>query len=293
MDRTVTIGRRAGGRVRRQVGAALRRPAHALGFDLEERHFYSPIPQLTDVSDAFWREPVSIPGVDLNIDAGVDLLRGSLRQHIASFPPTGGFYLDNGTYEGGDAEVLQAMIEHTQPSRIIELGSGASSALIAATVAGLDVDYRIFDPYPNASWEQIVAKSAVTIQRTSATRVPLTEFTELGSGDILFVDTTHTVRIGGDVTRIVLEVLPTLASGVIVHFHDIFLPYQYPRQWVEQARRYWAEQYLLQAFLAFNAEFEVVLPLHAISREHPKTLKEIIPSFGPGVHPGAFWIKRK
>jgi predicted O-methyltransferase YrrM len=292
MDRTLAIGQRARGRVRREVGAALRPTARALGFDLEERHFYSPIPRLSEVAESFWHEPASMCGVRLNVDRGIELLAGPLQGHISSFTSAGAFHLKNGTYEGGDAEVLYAMIKHAQPRRIVELGSGASSALIASAVEGLDVDYRIFDPYPNRYWESAVKESGFTIRAVSATQVPMAEFIALGAGDVLFVDTTHTVRIGGDVTQIVLEVLPALASGVLVHFHDIFLPYHYPKQWVEQGRRYWAEQYLLQAFLAFNSHFEVVLPLHAISREHPGRLGQIVPSFGPDVHPGAFWIKR-
>src|SRR5581483_11082477 len=90
--------------------------------------------------------------------------------------------------------------------------------------------------------------------------------TGLGLGDVLFVDTTHTVKTGGDVTRIVLEFLPRLAPGVLVHLHDIFLPYEYPREWVVQERRAYAEQYLLQAFLAFNPTYEVVFPAHAVTR---------------------------
>src|SRR3954449_12035706 len=100
MDRTLAVRQRARGRVRRQVGAALRPTARALGFDLEERHFYSPIPSLTDVPDAFWKEPASLGGVGLNVEQGLELLAGPLRSHIAGFSPGGGFYLENGTYEG-------------------------------------------------------------------------------------------------------------------------------------------------------------------------------------------------
>jgi hypothetical protein len=116
----------------------------------------------------------------------------------------------------------------------------------------------------------------------------------LGHNDVLFVDTTHTVKTGGDVVHIVLEMLPRLASGVYVHFHDIFLPDEYPREWVVQRRRAWAEQYLLQAFLAFNSAFEVVLPLHALTRRQPELARETIPSFARtrGTGPGAFWIRR-
>jgi hypothetical protein len=104
------------------------------------------------------------------------------------------------------------------------------------------------------------------------------------------------VRTGGDVTHIFLEVLPRIAAGVTIHVHDIFLPYEYPRDWVIGRRRAWAEQYLLQAFLAFNDEFEVVMPNYAIARAAPATLKQAIPSFDPGTArqpPGGFWIRSR
>ena len=97
------------------------------------------------------------------------------------------------------------------------------------------------------------------LEPTSATDLPLELFSELGAGDILFVDTTHVVRLAGDVNFVVLDVLPRLQEGVIVHFHDIFLPWEYPRPWLTEMGYYWTEQYLLQAFLAYNREFEVLV----------------------------------
>jgi hypothetical protein len=126
----------------------------------------------------------------------------------------------------------------------------------------------------------------------SATDVPLAEFEALGEHDVLFVDTTHTVKLGSDVNRIILDVLPELAPGVLVHFHDVFLPYEYPRTFLER-RLYWNEQYLLQAFLAQNPAWEIVLPLHALVRERPEPLSTLVASFHPGSGPSAFWIRRR
>lgn len=115
----------------------------------------------------------------------------------------------------------------------------------------------------------------------------------LSGGDILFVDTTHTVKTGGDVTRILLELVPRLPAGVLIHFHDIFLPFDYPREWVIDKRRAWAEQYLLQAFLAFNYEFEVILPTYAVLRTRPELVEKLVASYTAGVRPGSFWLRRK
>lgn len=116
------------------------------------------------------------------------------------------------------------------------------------------------------------------------------QFAALEEGDILFVDTTHTVRTGGDVVHIFLQILPRPAQGVIVHIHDIFLPYEYPRDWVVDRRRAWAEQYLLQAFLAFNTTFEVLMPNYAIARSAPDTLAQLGPKFRTGGRLGGFWL---
>ena len=94
--------------------------------------------------------------------------------------------------------------------------------------------------------------------------------------DILFIDTTHTVKIGSDVNRLMLEVLPTLRPGVLVHVHDIFLPYEYPRGFFE-SQCCWQEQYLLQALLAENPNFEVLLPAAAIARERPELISALMP----------------
>jgi hypothetical protein len=99
--------------------------------------------------------------------------------------------------------------------------------------------------------------------------------------------------LASDVNFLVLDVLPELAPGVIVHFHDIFLPWEYPRVWFEQMQYYWAEQYLLQAFLAFNDSFEVLIPAQAVAREHRERLTAVIPSASPQTSPGAFWLVRR
>jgi hypothetical protein len=107
----------------------------------------------------------------------------------------------------------------------------------------------------------------------------------------LFVDTTHTVKIAGDVNRIVLDVLPILAPGVMVHFHDIYLPWEYPREFIVERRFFWAEQDLLQAFLAFNQQFEVLFATHALHRRQAKAVAELVPET-VGATPGALWLRR-
>lgn len=278
----------------------VRRGAERTGHELVPRHYYSPLPDRDRLAAGPWGGPWGGPGaargVDLRIPEALNLLT-ELRPWFDEFPTrVHGFALDNGAYGSVDAEALYAMLRKGKPARVVELGSGASSHVIwAAQLAnaadGSGFEHRIFDPYPFQA-NPLGAVDGPRISAVPAEDVDGSEITALGRGDVLFVDTTHTVKTGGDVTRIVLDLLPQLRPGVLVHFHDIFLPYDYPRAWVLDERRLWAEQYLLQAFLAFNAAFEVVLPAFAVVRADPEAVAALVPSFTPEVMPGAFWVRR-
>lgn len=275
----------------------MNRLADRFGYDVLERTYYSPIPDLGKLPAGFWDDARPMPGVDLRMEAALALLEGPLAPHIREFDPprdpTPGrvFHLANRTYESVDAEVLFALIRHLAPKRVIELGSGASTAVMVEAVEGTSTELQVFDPYPRPHWADGLRKH-VTIEERSAEDLPPSFFDDLGDGDVLFIDTSHTVRAGGDVTHLLLEVVPRLRPGVVVHVHDIFLPYSYPEGWFRDDRRYFAEQYLLQALLADSAKFEVLFPAHALSREHPDRLAAVIPSFVPGAG-GAFWFRAR
>ena len=121
----------------------------------------------------------------------------------------------------------------------------------------------------------------------------MSTFTELAAGDVLFIDSTHIVRTGGDVVFEFLEVLPRLAPGVVVHIHDIFLPDEYPRAWLKENAMFFNEQYLLQAFLCHNDRYEIVWTSSYMARRYPDRLREAFPSFATGRWPGgaSFWIR--
>ena len=116
---------------------------------------------------------------------------------------------------------------------------------------------------------------------------------QLARNDILFIDSSHVVRIGGDVLYELLEILPQLAVGVVVHLHDIFMPAEYPKNWVLKNKRFWSEQYLLQAFLAFNKDFEVLWGSSYMHLMHPEMLEAAFPSYRRDRWwPASFWIRR-
>lgn len=274
-------------------------------FDVVRRDYYSPVPDLTRLPDDIWERRSPLGGVDLRLDAAIELVESELAPFIAEFDlpidgprPPGEFFLRNGNYEAVDAELLYGVVRARKPRRVLELGSGYTTLLIGAACRrnaedGVATEHVAYDPFPRA---QIIGEGPpppTRFEPISATDVPIEAFRELEAGDVLFVDTTHTVKLGSDVNFIVLEVLPELAPGVIVHFHDIFIPWEYPRSWFEEMQYYWAEQYLLQAFLAYNEAFDVLLPGSALARDRAERMAAAIPSFFPEVRPGAFWLVRK
>ena len=129
--------------------------------------------------------------------------------------------------------------------------------------------------------------------------LPLEIFAPLEAGDVLFVDSSHVLAIGSDVQHLVLRVLPRLSPGVVVHFHDIFLPAEYPREWVLERFRFWNEQYALHAFLAFNDAYRVLWAGHFLHLTQPDALRRAFSGYrsaavvrGRPSLPGSFWIRR-
>jgi acetyltransferase-like isoleucine patch superfamily enzyme len=274
-------------------------------FDIVRRDFYSPVPHLDTLPQDIFERQSALGGIELNVASAMELVDTDLMPFIREmdFPlegprPPGEFFLNNGNYESVDSELLYATVRARKPGRVIELGSGYTTLLIGAACRrnaddGVPTEHLAYDPFPREEIFGTTPPPPTHFSPTSATEVPLEAFEDLDAGDILFVDTTHTVKLGSDVNFIVLDVLPVLKPGVIVHFHDIFLPWEYPRPWFEVMQYHWAEQYLLQAFLAFNDAYDVLLPAQALAREFPERLAASIPSFEPGMRPGAMWLTRR
>lgn len=203
------------------------------------------------------------------------------------------FYLDNLMFESVDAEVYYSMIRLFRPARILEVGSGFSTYLaIQAIIRNGTGTLTAIEPYP--SKELLCLPSLDRLVRSKVETVPLEEFTSLSSGDILFIDSSHTVKIGNDVLFLYLEVFPRLKPGVIIHVHDVFLPSHYPKEWVLNRQIFWTEQYLLQAFLSMNSSFEIIFAASYMHLNHPDILEKYFSSYNRLERwPGSFWMRRK
>lgn len=290
----------------RTVGlrTVLKRSAEALGFDLVKRSFYSPVPDWRAMPDEVWTRRSDLGGIGWDLDAQVRMLEEDLGPYFAEFSPpverpSGAlsYHYANGFFGSVDADILYAMIRHLRPAQIVELGSGYSSLVIGAARAQNDADsgqashHTVWDPFSRPDLAPRIREVA-DLRLTSANDVPLEVFDGLRAGDVLFVDTTHTVKLDSDVNFIVLDVLPRLAPGVVVHFHDIFFPFEYPKEWLTDPEVYWAEQYLLQAFLAFNPSFEVLLGAAALAADASEQVAALMPQAHIARHPGSLWMRR-
>jgi len=268
---------------------ALRAVASKLGLQVVLKTFYSPIPDLATLPEDTFDRAVGLPGIDWDLDAQL----GRLRETLVPFAPDR-YSPANPSYALLDATVLYGVVRSGKPRRIIELGSGHTT-LVATQAArenageGHPCRVDAYDPFPGVATPDLPGLNA--LHPVAAQDIPLDTFDALEAGDVLFVDTTHVVKLGSDVNHIVLQILPRLRPGVLVHVHDIFLPYEYPRQWPEKFGLYWTEQYLLHAFLAMNPGYEVLFAVAALHRDRREQLAGLVPGAIDGGG-SAFWMRR-
>jgi hypothetical protein len=270
------------------------------GFHVTPVHFYQPIPDTQSLPETLWDRPSKLVGIDMNDSVQIDLLRRRFRKFRNEYEqlptePTGTptkFYLNNGLFDGMDALVAYCMVRHFQPQLIIEIGSGFSSLLLGqAVVKNCNSKLICIEPFPQ-DFLRVGFPGLYSLIEKKVQDIDLDFFSKLGRGDILFIDSSHTIKIGGDVNYLFLDVLPRLKPGVIVHVHDVSLPFDYTHEWVIERLRFWTEQYLLQAFLAFNSEFEVLMANCYLSFFHEQDVKLAFPNL-PSRGRGSFWMRRK
>jgi hypothetical protein len=246
--------------------------------------------------------PRALPGLDLNAAEQLEILsRFDSAGELAEFPAeaTGRdeFHFGNVHFGPGDAEYLYSFVRSVRPRRIVEVGSGYSSLMAKAAIdrnradgGGDDCELTCIEPF-EAPW---LERSGLRVVRERVEDAPPELFESLSAGDILFIDSSHVIRPDGDVLTLFLERLPQLASGVYVHVHDIFIPRDYPPEWLEKDVRFWNEQYLLEAFLSHNSAFRVIGALNYLKHHHFDALAPKFPVLAkhPDHEPGSFWMVR-
>jgi hypothetical protein len=281
------------------------RARRATGYVMESApgHFGSPIPALNEVrarDEEIFRLPSTLVGIDLDGPRQLELV-GQFAPYYADQPfadrPKEGlrYYFDNDVFSYGDALMLHCVLRHHRPNRLVEVGSGFSSAVILDT-NDLFLDGALsctfIDPFPQRLRallrEQDSVRHRVLVEPIQ--KVPIELFDNLGDGDVLFIDSSHVSKVGSDVNWLFFEVLPRLHPGVLVHVHDIFYPFEYPRAWVYQGRA-WNEDYLMRAFLTFNTSFRIRLFNSYLAQFHHDDVAAVMPLWArrPG---GSLWLRR-
>ena len=290
--------RRAGVERLPRVRSLLRR----IGVFPVRDHYYEPLFNFSRLPTPLSCDR-SLPGIDMNVAAQLEMLsRFDYVAELSALPVTpvgdGVFCYENGWYGAGDAEFLYSIIRTVKPRRIIEVGSGYSTLVaIEALQRNLrdgisSCEVTCIEPYERPWLES----KGVTVLRKKLEDVEKERFEALQSNDILIIDSSHVIRPQGDVLKEILEILPTLNPGVLIHFHDVFTPRDYPAEWLEEKVLLWNEQYLLEAFLSCNSEFEIVGALDFLTRHHFAAIAAkfpILASKGPSAAPGAFWLRRR
>jgi hypothetical protein len=265
-------------------------------------HFYSPVPRADEIrrlEPRLYATPeTQPPGIDMREPAQLQLLEKFKPYYDeVAFPakPNDGWRYGyaNPAYGYPDAFFLHAMIRHVRPKRVIEVGSGYSSCMTLDTNEQFfsnSIRCTFIEPYPKLLKGLVRPEDKLDLIESGLEDVALDKFRELQAGDILFIDSTHVVRVGSDVTYLFFSVLPALASGVYIHLHDVFYPFEYPMSWLLEGRQ-WAELYLLRAFLMYNIAFEVVLMNTFLLRRHPELMREKFPSCCAEPF-GSIWLRK-
>ena len=306
----------------RLFAAAMFRLCQKLGLNVTPRHFYWPIPDLAMLARKDWTACSLSDGVALQLERQLRILETDLRRFCVEcvFPEEETqcehqFHFNNGFFERVDAEVAWAMVRLLRPRRIVEIGSGQSTRLLAAALCrnqeeGQSGELLAIEPNPDAVLTRgFPGLSKLARQRVQ--QVPIEVFTELEEQDILFIDSSHVVAIDSDVVHEYLRILPKLKPGVVIHIHDIFIPADYPQKFVMKNLCFWGEQYLLEAFLSYNRAFEVLWASSAMQLFHRAELERSFPGWrgsylrmpekqrvftptldGNNVWPCSFWMRK-
>jgi predicted O-methyltransferase YrrM len=267
-------------------------------------HYYSPIPSSEDILynvDPSKNELTDLTDINMNKEHQYEVLRDFKKFYgEMSFPEKQNqewrFYFEQSWFSFSDAIFLYCFLRQNQPKRIVEIGSGFSSAVILDTLERYlseDTQVTLIEPFPDRLMGILRDhdKDRIQIMKMKVQDVPIEILTSLQSGDLLFVDSSHIVKCGSDVKNLIFDILPRLPSGVFVHFHDVFFPFEYPREWLEDGR-FWNENYFLRAFLSSNSEWKIFFFNSYVARVFGEYMRQHFPLCVKNTG-GSLYLRRK
>jgi len=277
-------------RVRVTLSTLFQAVQGGLGVIVTPSHFYFPVPRLKEFESKNWRACRPCAGFDFRLQEQIERLNKELLPFAKewTFPETANgdshkFHFNNGFFERVDAEVAYSFVRQRKPKRVIEVGSGNTTLLLTSALRknaeeGAPGEMMSIEPHP-APYLKDGVPGLKELIPLPVQQVPLEMFRSLEAGDILFIDSSHVVSIDSDVLHECLRILPELAPGVLIHFHDIFTPLDYPEKFVKTNLCFWGEQYMLEAFLSFNSAFRIAWSGSAMQQFRPEILREAFPGW--------------
>lgn len=266
-------------------------------------HYYSPLETISFIEenkDKINNSSEAIHNINFNESAQLELLN-QLEKFSKSIPFDNNnsdclYYPDNNQFTRTDASILFSMIMHIKPKRIIEVGSGFSTALMVDTnkiYLNNSIDIQCIEPYPERLHSLLKDENTTNIQLqdTFVQNIDIDFFKQLDSNDILFIDSSHVSKLLSDLNYLIFQVIPVLRKNVVIHFHDIFYPFEYPLAWYREGRFY-NEAYILRAFLQNNNDYQIILWLNYLTHKHAQRVNEILPLIKNDNSSGSIWIKK-
>ncbi len=253
-----------------------------LGLHVTGDHFYEIVPNTRLVAANYSAAPRALPGIDWRLRDGEARVLRLLEAYGAEYLAASerfGFREKNHYFRGLDALLLYLNVRELKPGKIIEIGQGMSTRLILAALernvqqTGQSTLLISIDPYARVAPPGVPELISLQIIQRPVQEVPMDPL--LPGCGLLFVDSSHVHKFGSDVAWEFARLYPLLPPNTLLHLHDIFSPYDYPLEWIVKEKRFWNEQYVLEAFLTFNAAFEVELPVHLLARQSPAVLEAV------------------
>jgi hypothetical protein len=293
-------------RISRRLREQMKSSLHGLfvfgqrcGWDILPRYFYSSIPEIHELKHKeSWKQPSSMIGVGgTDLGAQMEFLRSCCTPLLQKRLRQGSIHenacrenAELGGFGPTEADFLYCFIATKRPRKIVQVGCGVSTAviLLAAQEAGYKPEVVCIEPYPSRFLMRAAEDKLIELHSVFAQDVDLAVLTGIQAGDLFFVDSTHAVRPGSEVNRIILEALPRLPSGSSVHFHDIYFPYDYQPS-LMTSLFFSGESTLLHAFLVNNRRYSISVSLSMLHYGCPQEMQLLLPNYQPALTDQGLW----
>lgn len=272
-------------------------------------HYYSPIVSVSEIkkreSQIYAAPTKLLEGINLNESLQVEMMNLFSKEYYPDLPflennkPGLRYCYENKYFTHADATSLFCMLRHFKPKNIIEAGSGFSSAVMLDTnehFLDRSTNLTFIEPYPARLYSLLTEKDkeSVTVLKSDLQDVPVEYFEKLEANDFLFIDSTHVSKTGSDVNYFLFDIFPKLKSGVIIHIHDIFYPFEYPKDWViyGNGRFGWNETYILRAFLTYQKNYEIIFYNDFLQTFHKPWFAQNMPNYSGYGRGGSIYLRK-